>query len=344
MKKKDLPPPSVVIAHYVPHAEQGQTEVYAPMLQGPATNTLAHTSARKDAFIMDAITKVGTLESGELKLFIDGFEGSLRISARKLLDALAIELTKQTNYRGSFLPPMNVALSLERYMEICGQDTSKKGRVDEARKRVKEDMNILFRASFEWRGEGRDKGDFLKSRICTDVAFKKGTIQFNFSPTMAAYLQQAYLMQYNMNLFKIDGLNPHTWLIARKLNEHHSMDSNKTAGTANTLSVASLLKAAPDIPSHEEVAKTDRHFTKRIITPLETSLDQLIGAGFLSEWTYWNSRNTPLTDGQLAALDYNTFIKLYVHFEFAHTPPDQTPRLEAKKTRPVRKKPTKARA
>lgn len=344
MKKKDPPPPSLVIAHYVPHAEQGQTEVYAPMLQGPATNTLAHTSARKESFIMDAITKVGTLESGELKLFIDGFEGSLRISARKLLDALAIELTKQTDYRGSFLPPTHVALPLERYMELCGQDTSKKVRVDEARKRVKEDMNILFRASFEWRGEGRDKGDFLKSRICTDIAFKKGTINFYFSPTMAAYLQQAYLMQYNMNLFKIDGLNPHTWLIARKLNEHHSMDSNKASGTANTLSVASLLKAAPDIPSFEEVAKTDRHFTKRIITPLETSLDQLVTADFLSEWTYWSARNTPLTDEQLAALDHNTFANLYVHFEFAHTPPDQTPRLEAKKTRPVRKKTTKARA
>ena len=344
MKKKDTPPPTVAIAHYIPQPEQKQFEVYAPMLQGPATNTLAHTSARKESFIMDAITKVGTLESGELKLFIDGFEGSLRISARKLLDALAMELTKQTDYRGSFLPPMHVTLPLERYMTMCGQDTSKKVRVDEARKRVKEDMNILFRASFEWKGEGRDKGDFLKSRICTDIAFKKGSMQFVFSPTMAAYLQHAYLMQYNMELFKLDSRNPHLWLIARKLNEHHSMDNNQAAGTANTLSVTSLLKAAPDIPSHEDVAKTDRHFTKRIIQPLETSLDQLVAADFLSEWTYWNARNAPLTDEQLDALDYNTFIKLYVHFEFKHTPPDQTPRLEAKKARPVRKKATKARA
>ena len=70
---------------------------------------------------------------------------------------------------------------------------------------------------------------------------------------------------------------------------------------------------------------------------------QLVAAGFLSEWTYWNAQNAPLTDEQLAALDHHAFIKLYVHFEFAHTPPDQTPRLEAKKTRPVRKKVTKAR-
>ena len=54
----------------------------------------------------------------------------------------------------------------------------------------------------------------------------------------------------------------------------------------------------------------------------------------------WDQRGT---DEQLAALGYHAFIKLYVHFEFAHTPADQTPRLEAKKTRPVRKKVTKAR-
>ncbi|MDR1489063.1 MAG: hypothetical protein LBS65_01055 [Desulfovibrio sp.] len=101
------------------------------------------------------------------------------------------------------------------------------------------------------------------------------------------------------------------------------------AGTANTLSVSSLLKAAPDFPSYERVMAGDRNLSKSIIKPFEACFDQLVEAEFLSEWAYWNARNQPLTDAQLAALAYNTFIKLYVHFEFKHTPPDQTPRLEA---------------
>lgn len=351
MKKKDTPPPSVAIAHYVPHAEQGQTEYYSPMLQGPATNAFAHISSRDEAYTIDQITGKATLENEDIKVFIGGIEsryedlaGKARPSARKLLDAMAIKLTGQTDYQGRLVPQQRVVFPLEDYMRLCGMKITKTAK-DEARKRIREDLTILYETSVEWEGKGQQKGEFLKSRICSSVGdIKGGNIYFTFALDVAEYLQKAYLMQYPNILFRLDTRNKNLWVIGRKLALHNSIDKNRTTGTANTLSVASLLKAAPDIPSHEEVNKTGRQYTQRIIKPLEACLDQLVEVGFLSEWTYWNARNAPLTDGQLNALDYETFIASYVHFTMATEPPDQTPRLEAKKARPVRKKPTKARA
>lgn len=73
-------------------AQNGQ--IYALMLHSPATNAVAHTSTRQKPFAVNAITREGTLRSGELTLFVKDFVRPFRISAHKLFDALAMELTK----------------------------------------------------------------------------------------------------------------------------------------------------------------------------------------------------------------------------------------------------------
>lgn len=310
-----------------------QEQTYALLLQNSATNAITHTSVRKNAFTVHPITKEGTLKSGDLTLVIEDFTNPLPVSARKLFDALAIEFTKQTNYRGKSLPALHVTLPLRQYVELCGQDPDNKPQVDKARRRVKVDLKMLLQITLKW--QGRNKRDFLEAKICSKVGITRGVIHFTFAPDLAEYLQQAYIMPYNTQLFRLDSRNPNTWSIARKLNERYSMNRNNAAGKGNTLSVTSLLRAAPDIPSLEEVAKTNRHYWDRIIAPLENTLNQLVSIKFLKEWTYWNVRNTPLTDNQLAVLDYKTVLGLYVHYELVRTPPDQTPQ----KAGPVRKKP-----
>lgn len=309
-----------------------QEQIYALMLQNSATNAIAHTSARKNSFTVHPVTKEGTLKSGDLTLFVKDFVSSIRISAHKLLDALAIELTSQTDYRGNPAQAAHVTLPLKRYMELCGQNPDNKPQVDKARILAEEDLTTLYHVSFEWR-EGKGKRNFFKTRLFSDVEFKKGTISATFTPALAEYLQNACLMQYNTKLFGLSSRNPHLWHIARKLNEHYSIYKNWEAKTADRLSVKALLKAAPDIPSFEEVAKSNRHYTDRIIKPLEESLDQLVGAGVLREWTYWNTRNKPLTNKQLAAMTYETFIKLYIHYEFVDALP-----IKAKKSRSEKKR------
>lgn len=313
---------------------------YALILHSPATNAVAHISARKKSYTVNSITKKGTLRSGELTVFVENFVSPLRISAHKLLDALAIELTKQTDYRGKVIPFATVTIPLAQYMQLCGQNQNNKPQVDKARRNAEEDLNALLRISFEWRGHnpGEKKGVF-KTNLLASFKLKNGTITATFTPTLTAYLQSAYLMHYNLNLFKLNGHNPNIWFIARKLNEHYSITQNQNTGTAGTLSVNSLLRAAPDIPSYEEVTESDRHYAKRIIKPLEESLDQLVNAGILREWTYWNARNKPLSDKQLTNMTYETFTKLYIHFEFMDALQDTRKVLEAKKAGPVKKRP-----
>lgn len=71
---------------------------------------------------------------------------------------------------------------------------------------------------------------------------------------MANYLNQAYIMQYPLELLAISECNPNAYPIARKLALHHSIDNNHKKGTANIISVAKLLESAPEIPSIEVVS------------------------------------------------------------------------------------------
>ena len=158
------------------------------------------------------------------------------------------------------------------------------------------------------------------------ITVSLGNIIFSFSLDMAKYLTNAYLMQYPMELLKVDERNPNSYHIGKKLLLHNSIDNNKRKGTANILSVKSLLEVCPDIPTYEQVLATGRQLDQRIKAPFETALNSL--SSFIS-WEYCNSKGVPLTEEQLQATDYSTFEKLFIKFIVIGVP-DQTARLEAR--------------
>ena len=317
------------IAPSITPADATEPKPFTAMLNGTATNQLTSISTRSNPPIVDAITGNATIEQGTLKVFIDSYSeltGGLRTSTHKLLDALTIVLTQQNNYRGADerINPL-VELSQERFMELCGIPITKPSK-DKNRRRVKEDLETLYHISMEWTEQsGRKVKDFAKMRLCDKIAFVRGKIYFSFSQDMAKYLTNAYIMQYPVELLKIDERNPSSYHIGKKLLLHNSIDNNKRKGTANILSVKSLLEVCPDIPTYEQVLATGRQFDQRIKTPFETALNAL---PFI-RWEYSNSKGVALTEEQLQATDFNTFIKLYIKFE-AIGVPDQTARLEAR--------------
>lgn len=140
-----------------------------------------------------------------------------------------------------------------------------------------------------------------------------------------------------MGVLKIDERNPAAYHLGRKLALHHSMDANQEAGTANIISVQKLLAAAPDIPGHEDVARSGRQFEQRIIAPFERALDLL--TDLVKSWEYCNSKGVPLTEGQRADFSYAVFRECYVHFEL-NSPPDPRQRLLAKEAKKAAKKHT----
>lgn len=303
--------------------------IYRPMLSGPATNQLTTTSTKATPFNINAITGTATLTTGSLKLFIEQYanlKGSLKVSTYKLLDALTMELTDQNHYRKSGSINTLVTLPLGEYMKICGiPDTtaSKKW----TRKKVKEELDILYNLSLEWQeAKGKETKGFIKRRICDSVGINRGKILFNFTPAMAEYLNNAYIMQYPIKLFKVDERNPNAYFIGKKLTEHHSIDNNIKRGTADIISVKCLLEICNDIPTYEEVIETDRHLERRIIKPFEKAIEALETLNIIT-WEYCNSKKVPLTDGQLENMDYSIFINLFIKFT-ALDAPDQTKRIK----------------
>lgn len=68
-------------------------------------------------------------------------------------------------------------------------------------------------------------------RICEAQGINRGIASFTFTADMANYLNQAYIMQYPLELLAISERNPNAYPIARKLALHHSIDNNPKKGT-----------------------------------------------------------------------------------------------------------------
>lgn len=288
---------------------------FRPMLQGTGTNRFSQVSTRKTVPDIDEVTGLAKITEGTLTVFIEQYDsltGGLRVSTHKLLDACTIALTAQNHYRGDGALKTLVTIPLDDYMEQCGIPMTKASK-DKTRRKLREDLETLYNVSLEWSESAGNEGmrDYAKMRIISMHAIKGGKIQVRFSEDMAQYLTHAYVMQYSMELLKLDERNPSAYHLGKKLLLHASIENNQKRGTDNILSVRSLLECTPDIPSYAEVMAGDRHLERKIIAPFENALNAL---SHILTWEYTNAKGVPLTPKQLTRFDYDTFIGCYVRF------------------------------
>ncbi|MHC3888962.1 replication initiation protein, partial [Streptococcus thermophilus] len=295
---------------------------FCPMLNGTATNKLATIGRKtKPTRINPLADNEATIENGDFKVFIEKYSNkkSLKVGVVKLLDLLSIKFSKSNHYKAKN-PNRTVTFSLDDYMTYLGIKDIK-----DARKRLKEALDTLYSISLEWEEKSGDKIiNYAKTRICETQGINRGIASFTFTADMANYLNQAYIMQFPIELLAISERNPNAYPIARKLSLHNSMDNNHKRGTANIISVAKLLEVAPEIPTIEAVRAVNGSWSERIKGALEKALDAI---GSVVSWEYSNTKGTPLTDKQLEISDYETFIKLFIKFNIKGAP-DQTERLK----------------
>ena len=308
------------------------------MLNGTATNAFSAIGRKAEPTSIKTITDNATIEKGDFKVFIEKYSNkkTLKVGVVKLLDILAIKLTKLNHYKAKDANTLKrtVTFSLDEYMTYLDVKD-----VKDARKRLKEALDTLYSISLEWGEKSRGEvKNYTKMRICEAQGINRGIVSFTFTKSMASYLNQAYVMQYPLDLLAISERNPNAYPIARKLALHHSIDNNHKKGTANIISIAKLLEVAPEIPSIEAVRKVNGSWSERIRGSLEKALDALEG---IVSWEYSNSNSVPLTDKQLELSDYETFIKLFVKFDIKGAP-DPTERLKKKKKEKIATTPKKA--
>lgn len=126
-------------------------------------------------------------------------------------------------------------------------------------------------------------------------------------------------------LFKISGRRPNAWKVGVYLATIFNMTSNIQNHRNNIVKVTSLLRQT-DLPNLEELKniKKMHDWYKRILTPLENALDQLLnedegGIGFLKQWTYCHEKGRELTKTEWnnwknKTITYNEWLNWYVTF------------------------------
>ena len=301
--------------------EQGLIET---ILQNNSTNQLTKFTPNARDTVIDPITGDAKITRGDFILKIPHYKelAGLKTSTFQLLDALTLKLT--ANPRKEKEP--TVVLTLDEYMQRRGLKDRKA-----AKEQAIADMEILKSASFtleEISGTGKKKGRvsyrFVNLADSGSVE-KNGDIKFTYGATFHKSLITAQIMPYSAALLQVNNHKyPNAYYMGRKIAELKNMNAlHPNAG--DIISVQTLLNNAPYIPSYEEVAASDRMYSRRIIEPFERDLNALDGA---FTWEYCHENGRPLTDTELQTFSYEDFVDCNVKFTWAEYP-DQTKRREA---------------
>ena len=308
---------------------------YSTIRQGVSTNTLTKLRATAGrGLTVDEVTGTATIKNGNFILTIPKYDelAGLKTSTHQLLDAITIALTES----GAKNP--TVILSVDDYMKRRGLKDRK-----EARKQLTADLGVLLKTSISWEEKrGASSIPFAGVNVTDSWLWadkKKTSVAYTFGQTFFNVLRGYPVMAYPALLQKLNGnANPNSFYLGRKITEHKNMNSGKK--NENLIAVKTLLAVAQFLPSYEEVMKGNRNIQDRIITPFERDMDALEDA---LSWNYCHSLNEPLTDAELATMDYATFEGLLIFTSWKDYK-DQTARLERKAERIAEAEKNKKRA
>ena len=189
-------------------------------------------------------------------------------------------------------------------MELCGLSDAKT-----ARKKVEEDLDSLANLEIEHRGYN----GFAKIRIIGTRILKNGIITVALDPAFAKiYASDKFFEMYvSPEIFALnDKRNPNSYHLGRFIHVHKSR--NIGADNADIISVRTLLKACPNLATHDEIKeKGNRRYKERIIEPFERDLNAL---NKIFTWSYKQagSDGRILTAEEAKNLSYEDFIALNI--------------------------------
>lgn len=246
----------------------------------------------------------------------------LRISAHKLLDVCRMLFTNRVPYGKNDSNP-EIILSVEQYMELMGipdTDASRK----KAFRTMDEDMTTLSSIDIDILKEGMLNRLPGHTGIFDYWEPIQGGIIFRFSTKMSYRLKTSYVTYLHLDALKLDNRKAIEYRLATKLVEHALMYSNQERGTANTISMQTLLDACPELPSVEEVSQRgESQYYQLLVSPLERGLNALKNTyGILEDWKQCDAKGS----GNKKKKDMGPIDDIkngYIHFVLKN-PPDLT--------------------
>ena len=324
---------------------------FLPMAHGKATDALAFMNTRNAE--VDRITGNATIDRFGVQLVIlrlRELQATMGVNTDKLLSTAIAVFTQQNDFRHTKPEQLKreITIDLKEYAQLLGYDVEEhetstpeeaerekkraKNQLDNARKAIKKDLDIIHASTLTWEEPIKGKArDYVRISLVELTGIRNGQIKIEFSQRIASYLAERNLItQYPTKLLGLDSRKPTAYYIGRKLAEHYNLDNNQIRGTHDRISIPALL-AVTDLPSYEYVQQTDRgHWENRIKRFFEEALDTLTQEGILKNWEYVHAKGVPLTDEEAQNItSYEDFAQLYLHFTPADKV-DHTERIQAK--------------
>lgn len=325
---------------------------YKPIYNGNLTNGLMRLSKRD--FEPDRRGKNAYYEAPNgSKYSISEFDkliGALGVSTKKLLDTATAALTEQNFFRTQNINP-TVHIPLVIYGERNGykltpetkatpeeqkkENERVRQRVKEFRLKCKSDLLDLEKiACTAEETSGRNAGEYSRMGLITKShSVRQGVITINFDPVAARYLVNGGVMWLPLVLLSVDNRKNNTYSIGRKIALQNSIDNNFFAGTDCTLSVKSLLSAAPEIPTRQELEDSgNRNWKAKIKGVLEKSLNELVELyPIITKWEYRNPKTgETYTAEQAQSITWEVYYSLMVDWVLSYTIPEQQERRAKK--------------
>lgn len=303
------------------------------ILQGRFTNSLKSIGRKiresKEIRHPTKGTIGSTISGGEVYFKTYETVGALPMAAQKVFDMLIEKVTHSVPHGLRDITEQEAAkyttheITLKEYMSFTGLKDRK-----EASRQLAEGLSALFNAVVNASYtivKGKASQEVIsKGAILQWYEYKrgKGTATFT-NKVMQGLIGTSSLMPWNRNAYRINGKNnPNSYYFASKLMSHYHMNNKKP--NAKRISVKTLLDGAPSLPDYQEISKSDRALTRRIIEPFERDMENLRQLEVIDAWEYCNSKGVPLTESQVDIKDYETFCSLFVSFELKNFPEPDT--------------------
>lgn len=277
--------------------------------QATHTNNVAHKLAVKKSEVKKDLIGNGSIISDNFKLYIEGYDkiaNGANTSTVKLFDAFIMDCGKRQDSIAK--------IPLDEYMRLRGLKDEK-----EARKQIRNDIEVLKSIKFEFEGTGKRKGDWTNLSLYGGFSgIHKGIIEFRFTPEFYDSVPDNQFLFIPSEYFSTkDKYNPHAAYFIRRIAEHKRMNLGKT--NENIIGVETLINSSPTFPKYEDVYS---QFTQKILNPFEKDMDSMTSI----KWNYKKEQPT----------NYNEFLRSNIAIMWVDYP--DVLKLTKKKVTPLKDK------
>ena len=250
-------------------------------------------------------TKTVTLKNrkGETVVIVQGLKDALALkpSSRKtftLLDQEATRMSMAGEYRHDGETVCRVVLSVSETARLYGITE------ESAKKRLRRDFKAIANESLTIEKKGKGGGWVTIPVAGGAFGIRGDRAAFTFSPDVMTYLFNPAAPRVDLppELFATDDAkHPAAFQIGVKL--YTNFNQNYDSEGRDRLKLTTLLNAAREIPTPEELDRGRRSKTDRIMAPLEAAMDHLVEIGALKAWDYCHEKGEPLTDEEYERIE-----------------------------------------